>query len=150
MYRLFDYFKENSNFIDSKTNVSVKQFFSNLASRAKNSDRKGPVKYCWHGADIFYVPRRKLAQFYWLSSLFARFNVRLGFAVPTMLAMLAEPGHDSIEVFKGQWTWLGKRFDFADYSKVEYFAHPAKISTFVGSIGNQFCGTFVQDRIDFG
>jgi len=76
--------------------------------------------------------------------------VRLGFAVPTMLAMLAEPGNDSIEVFNGQWSWLGKRFDFADYSKVEYFAHPAKISTYVSSIGNQFCGTFVQDRIDFG
>ncbi len=77
--------------------------------------------------------------------------MRLGFAVPTILAMLAEPGDTSIEVFKGQWTWLGKRFDFANYDKVEFFAHPAKISTYVkdSNIGNQFCKTFVQERINF-
>ncbi len=77
--------------------------------------------------------------------------MRLGFAVPTILAMLAEPGDTSIEVFKGDWTWLGKRFDFVNYDKVEFFAHPAKISTYVkdSSIGNQFCKTFVQERINF-
>jgi len=97
------------------------------------------------------VPRHKLAQFHWLSSLFAKFNIRLGFAVPTILAMLDIPEDKSIEVFKGQWTWLGERFNFTNYNQVEYFAHPSKISAYFNnpSIGNQFCRTFVQERLNF-
>jgi len=63
MYRLFEYLKNNSNLIDTKSKVDVKKILNNLDSHAKD-EKTSLIKYCWDGADIFYVPRHKLAQYY--------------------------------------------------------------------------------------
>ena len=94
------------------------------------------------------MPSKKLKKFNWLSGVFARNNVVLGFGVPTLLAMLDE--EKSIEVFKGMWTASPINFDFEDYEMMEYFAHPSKISKYKDKIiGNKFCKKFVQEKIQF-
>ena len=78
LYRLFEYLKTESNHEEKERSKYAQQYLRNLGYHAneKTSDNN-LIRYCWYGADIFYVPSKQLRKFHWLSSLFARYNVRL-------------------------------------------------------------------------
>ncbi|RNA37623.1 transmembrane (DUF288) [Brachionus plicatilis] len=127
----------------------IKNYFNQIDN---NQDSKSDLKHIRKikisGADIFYVPKRKFSDFYFLSKMFRKHNTFLEIAVPNILAGIES--NNSIQIMNGHYDWVGVPLNFDRYEKYQVFYHPFKLSKLkYDQIGSNYCKYYLSDVFEF-
>ena len=136
---------------DDLQRISIVRYFDTLKSNYKSGKYS---KSCMSKSDLFYIPKKYLIYFYYVTKVFEKHNVVGDLVVGTVLSGLAPL--NQTKILKGSFEsecnnclpLYSNSVNFREsYSKITHFYHPLLLLDTTSGLGNlNICKSYINEK----